>query len=71
MSNQTNNRPTLAVPTAEGVTDAVEAILSAHSAGQWILISPDGRLWINGSPMNLFAVLAAEMRGDGLKFGTN
>ena len=69
MSAQTSNRPTMAVPTLEGMTDAMEALQASCEAGKWTLLAPDGRVWMNQDPMILFAALAAVMRGDPLRFG--
>lgn len=61
----------LAVPTAEGITDGAKAIDSMLKDSKWILISPDGRLWENKDPMFMFAVIASVMRGEDLKFERN
>ena len=65
----TNSKTTMAVPTAEGMVDVIEALQASCEAGKWTLIAPDGRVWMNTDPMILFAALAAIMRGDVLRFG--
>lgn len=67
--NQTNGRATMAVPTLEGMTDAMDALQASCKAGKWTLLAPDGRVWMNKDPMILFALLAAIMRGESLTFG--
>lgn len=59
----------MAVPTAEGHTDALEAIKASCEAGKWTLIAPDGRVWMNADPMILFLALSQVMQGADLKFG--
>ena len=59
----------MAVPTDEGFTDAVQAIEASCKAGKWSLIAPDGRVWINADPMILFAALAQAMAGRHVPFG--
>ena len=68
MSN-TSGRATMAVPTAEGLIDAMAAIEASCTAGKWTLIAPDGRVWMNADPMILLEALAAVMRGEPLRFG--
>ena len=63
MTTGTNGIPQLAVPTAEGVKDALEAIQAACKARKWTLIAPDGRVWQNESPMLISAALLAEIGG--------
>lgn len=69
MSAQTFSNATMAVPTAEGMIDAIKAIEASCHAGKWTLIAPDGRVWMNTDPMILFAALAAVMQGVPLRFG--
>ncbi|MDB5814015.1 MAG: hypothetical protein JWN23_1132 [Rhodocyclales bacterium] len=59
----------MVVPTAEGITDGIEAIKANMEAGKWTMIAPDGRVWMTPEPMILFAALAAIMRGEELRFG--
>ena len=66
---QTNGKATMAVPTAEGMVDAMQALQASCEAGKWTLLAPDGRVWMNQDPMILFAVLAQVMQGRELKFG--
>lgn len=56
-------------PTEEGYTDLAEALNANAAAGKWALIAPDGRTWFNTDVITLFAVLAAEMRGEPNRFG--
>ena len=63
MNTGTNGVPQFAVPTAEGVKDALEAIQSACKARKWTLIAPDGRVWQNENPMLISAALLAEIGG--------
>ena len=67
--SQTNNKATMAVPTLEGITDAMDALQASCKAGEWTLLAPDGRVWMNKDPMILLAALAAIMRGETLTFG--
>ena len=67
--SSTNGKMTMAVPTAEGLTDAAEAIEAACNAGKWTLVAPDGRVWMNQDPMLIFAALAAVISGVPLRFG--
>ncbi len=69
MADTTSTKATMAVPTAEGITDAMEAIQASCEAGKWTMVAPDGRVWMNADPMILFAALAAVMRGETLRFG--
>lgn len=55
--------PQFAVPTAEGVRDALEVIQAACKARMWTLIAPDGRVWQNNNPMLISAALLAELGG--------
>ncbi len=59
----------LAVPTAEGITDGLEAMKAGMEAGKWIMIAPDGRLWMDTRPLILFGALAAILSGEELRFG--
>lgn len=68
-SAETSTKATMAVPTAEGIIDAMKAIEASCEAGKWTLIAPDGRVWMNADPMILFAALAQIMQGRELKFG--
>lgn len=63
MNTGTNGVPQFAVPTAEGVKDALEAIQAACKARKWTLIAPDGRVWQNDNPMLISASLLAELGG--------
>jgi len=63
MNTGTTGRPQFAVPTAEGVMDALEAIHAACKARKWTLIAPDGRVWQNDNPMLISAALLAEIGG--------
>ncbi len=63
MNTGTNGVPQFAVPTAEGVNDALEAIQAACKARKWMLIAPDGRVWQNENPMLISAALLAELGG--------
>lgn len=67
--HQTCTMATMAVPTIEGMTNAVEALKASCEAGKWTLLAPDGRVWMNQDPMILFAALAAVMQGVPLGFG--
>lgn len=67
--NGTNGTATMAMPTMEGMTDAMQALKASCEAGKWTLIAPDGRVWMNQDPMILFAALAHVMQGGELKFG--
>ncbi len=69
MDNGTSSNATMAVPTAEGMTDAIDALLASCEAGKWTLLAPDGRVWMNADPMILFAALAQVMQGRPLRFG--
>lgn len=69
MANGTSSNVTMAVPTAEGITDGLEAIVAAAEAGKWTLIAPDGRVWMNPDPAILCVVLAQIMQGRPLLFG--
>lgn len=62
-------RATMAAPTAEGMIDAIEALRASCEAGNWTLIAPDGRVWMNTNPMILFAALSSVMQGQPLRFG--
>ena len=59
----------MAVPTAEGFLDAMEALQASCKAGKWALIAPDGRVWMNQDPTILFAALAEVLQGRSLRFG--
>lgn len=59
---------TMEVPTLEGMTDGMEALLASCRAGKWTLLAPDGRVWMNADPMILFAALTQIMEGRELKF---
>jgi hypothetical protein len=63
MKTGTNGRPQFAVPTVEGVKDALEVIQAACKAMKWTLIAPDGRVWQNENPMLISAALLAEIGG--------
>ena len=63
MNAGTNGVPQFAVPTSEGVKDALEAIQAACKARKWTLIAPDGRVWQNENPMLISAALLAELGG--------
>ena len=65
----TSGRATMAVPTLEGMVDAIEALKASCDAGKWTLLAPDGRVWMNADPMILFAALAQVMQGRELRFG--
>lgn len=67
--NYTSGSATMAVPTAEGMLDAMEALQASCEAGKWTLIAPDGRVWMNADPMILFAALDQVMQGNPLRFG--
>jgi len=63
MNTGTSGNVQFAVPTAEGVKDALEAIQAACKARKWTLIAPDGRVWQNENPMLISAALLAELGG--------
>lgn len=65
----TRSGATMAVPTAEGMVDAVQALQASCEAVKWTLLAPDGRVWMNADPMILFAALAQVMQGRELWFG--
>jgi len=54
----------MAVPNAAGIIDVAKAFEQSHAAGNWILLSPDGRLWEHPDPMRMFAVIAAVLQND-------
>jgi hypothetical protein len=61
-------KATMQVPTLEGMTDGMDAIMASCDAGKWTLIAPDGRVWMNADLMMLFAAIAQLMEGRELKF---
>ena len=63
MNTGTNGNVQFAVPTAEGVKDALDAIQAACKARKWTLIAPDGRVWQNENPLLISAALLAELGG--------
>lgn len=70
--SQTKTTATLAVPTAGGSLDAIDALLEASKAGEWILIAPDGRMWKTADQLLMLAIIiTASMRGEDLRFGRN
>ena len=62
-STSTNSNVQFALPTAEGVQDALAAIRQSCKDGKWTLIAPDGRVWQNESPLIVSACLLAEVGG--------
>jgi len=65
----TRSGAAMAVPTLEGMVDAMQALHASCEAGKWTLLAPDGRVWMNADPMILFAALAQVMQGRELRFG--
>jgi len=58
MSSTSNGTGTVAGPASTG-NDAMERLIrDAQKARDWILIAPNGRMYVTNKPEELFAVLA-------------
>lgn len=68
MSGEVTSAGEFVVPTAEGVTDFVQAIEANMRAGKWVMMAPDGRTWMTEDALILFAALASEIQGKSLQF---